>query len=134
MKAKSMFVAIVQLLSKINFIFLARFCLLLFSLIFLKQNQQNLSKRGWSSSFKGQISKVEDCKLKRIGNLAIEMDSATCTATETDILMCFPWNNYKQCYKAIITNLSDKTPFLQLDTNLSFKIKGANTIQYNGTN
>merc|ERR1712106_511326 len=41
---------------------------------------------------------------RRVGDLAIEMRWATCTATKNEILMCFPSNNYKQCYKG-------QTPF-----------------------
>merc|ERR1712106_93827 len=50
-------------------------------------------------SYSTQISRVENCKLERIGDLAIEMRYATCTATANEILMCFASNNSKQCYK-----------------------------------
>lgn len=46
-----------------------------------------------------QISRVDDCKLTRVGDLEVDFQDGTCTRTSNSIIMCFPSGLSKRCYK-----------------------------------
>ena len=78
----------------------------LFSKYFSNYNR-NLFERGWGSHLR-QISRVENCALTRVGDLAIDMEAAGCTKTTNAILMCFSNKNgdQKRCYKEDVMIIS----------------------------
>lgn len=88
----------VQLFMQIKFISLAKFpySLLIFSYN-LKCEIRN--KSAGHSSHQRQISRLDKCKLKRVGDLQMDMFGATCTATKNEIIMCFPRFADKRCVK-----------------------------------
>ena len=49
--------------------------------------------------FSNQISIVEDCGLRRIGDMPADFAYGACTALETDALLCFSWNDMDGCYR-----------------------------------
>lgn len=57
------------------------------------------NERGGGEKFNKQIGRVENCKLKRVGDLAREMDLASCAATGSAIIMCFPTNGERRCFE-----------------------------------
>ena len=92
----------VQLHSKINTTSLANgFEFVLSFETYMKKLNETPFERGDSSRSR-QISRVEGCALKRIGNLEIDMKYATCTATEDEILMCFPYNSNRKNVTRIV--------------------------------
>ena len=60
------------------------------------------------SSEKTQISRIEGCSLKRVGDLAFDVVAAGCTVSNDTIYLCFgKENEQKTCHSAI----SSKGPF-----------------------
>jgi len=46
-----------------------------------------------------QISRIEDCLLRRVGTLSFAMKSASCAATNDELIMAFPKATRKTCFK-----------------------------------
>ena len=49
--------------------------------------------------FDSQISRVDKCRLTRVGNMTNFMYGASCAKTKDTILICFSMDEQKQCYK-----------------------------------
>ena len=45
-----------------------------------------------------QISKVDGCSLKRVGDLNFDFYHSGCTATESGVYLCFSYFGLKQCW------------------------------------
>ena len=45
-----------------------------------------------------KISKVQDCKLTRVGDLPFDFFSGGCNTFDFGIMMCFPWSAPYECH------------------------------------
>ena len=57
------------------------------------------NERGTWPDYDRQISKVVNCKLTRVGTLNRDMQYASCAMARGDIVMCFPRDAKKGCWK-----------------------------------
>ena len=78
---------------------LARFQLHVFIFEFCELVFETENGRSILSHYTRQISKVVNCKLKRVGTLDRDMLFASCAMARGDIVMCFSDDAEKGCWK-----------------------------------
>merc|ERR1711935_1139757 len=52
-----------------------------------------------SNKYQHQISRIEDCRFIRVGTLSFPMRQASCVATNDELIMAFPQDKRRTCFK-----------------------------------
>ena len=80
---------------------------------------------------KNEVSKVENCKLKRISHLGFSFRAGACTATPDYIFLCFPDGNARDCWRGSKpTNNFSKPTELSAHQHLRIKIANDNSKEF----
>ena len=67
---------------------------------FTYKNVTEPNKSGKHSSYARQLTRVDDCTLRRVGSLSFDLQYGSCAVGASQIVLCFSDSDYKRCYRS----------------------------------